>query len=466
MSDLDRLISAIRSSEILRLCLIGALTLVLLIPSLMILGLVSERQERYRGVVEEVSSKWGRAQTLTGPVLVLPFTRRVESAPAAPGEAAQAALELREAVFLPRDLRIDGRIASSTLSRGIFSVPVYTFGTTLEGTFDPPDLAVLGVDPETVDWSRARLVLGISDVRAIGGPAGLIWNGTPGEFLPGTGGLSAGSGIQAAVPVTPGEVQAESGYGFSVSLSLNGSEAVYVGPFGRETNVALSSDSPNPSFQGNWLPAERNVTDSGFDAAWDVSYLGRNYPQAWVSAPGQTDASDDAIGDAIDEARFGVALDTPVDQYRMAERSVKYAGLFILLTFAVVWLTEVLAGTRVHPIQYLMLGAALCVFYLLELSLAEHIGFRVAYGIASAAVIGMVASYGKVIFRSWRRGGLVAASVTGLYAYLFVLLTNEDAALLVGSIGLFVVLAGIMFLTRGVNWYRGASKTEIAAESE
>jgi inner membrane protein len=456
MSDLDRLISAVRGSEMLRLCLIGVLTLVLLIPSLMILNLVSERQGRYQEVVEEVSSKWGRAQTLTGPVLVLPFMKRVESTPAAPEEAAQTVPEAREAVFLPRELRIDGEVVSSSLSRGIFEVPVYTLGATLEGVFDPPDLEGLGVDPETVDWSRARLVLGISDVRAIGGPAQLAWDGAPREFLPGTGGLRAG--IQA--PVTVGADG--SGHDFSVSLSLNGSEALYMGPFGRETQVALSSDSPNPSFQGNWLPVERNVTDNGFDAVWDVSYLGRNYPQAWVSLPGQAED----VADAIDEARFGVALDTPVDQYRMAERSVKYAALFILLTFAMVWLTEVLAGTRVHPIQYLMLGAALSVFYLLELSLAEHIGFHLAYGIASAAVIGMVASYGNVIFRSLRRGGLVAASVTALYGYLFVLLTNEDAALLVGSIGLFVVLAVIMFLTRRVDWYAGAAKREVAAERE
>jgi inner membrane protein len=145
-------------------------------------------------------------------------------------------------------------------------------------------------------------------------------------------------------------------------------------------------------------------------------------------------------------------LSEPIDQYRFADRTLKYAGLFILLTFASIWLIEVLMRASVHPVQYVMLGAGLCMFYLLELSLSEHIGFSMAYGIASLAVIAMVAGYSTTIFRRASRAGLVASGVTLLYAYLYVVLTNEDAALLVGSVGLFVILAGIMFVTRGVNW--------------
>ena len=171
------------------------------------------------------------------------------------------------------------------------------------------------------------------------------------EFLPGVGGFSDGrSGIHALV--TAGA--ADSGFKFSFPLSLNGSLAVYFVPFAETTSVQLTSNSPNPDFQGSWLPAERAISQNGFDATWRISYLGRNYSQSWISG---------AIpGKAIDDSRFGVQLIEPIDRYRMAERSVKYAGLFILLTFAFVWLIEVMAGTRVHPIQYLMLGAALCVF--------------------------------------------------------------------------------------------------------
>ncbi len=156
---------------------------------------------------------------------------------------------------------------------------------------------------------------------------------------------------------------------------------------------------------------------------------------------------------AIDSSRFGVELVNPVDHYRMAERSVKYAGLFILLTFATVWLIEVLAGVRVHPIQYLMLGGALCLFYLLELSLSEHLGFPLAYAIASISVIGMVAAYGIVVLHSMSRALVVGACVALLYSYLYILLMNEDYALLIGSVGLFAILAAIMYVTRRVNWY-------------
>src|SRR4030095_4504606 len=231
---------------------------------------------------------------------------------------------------------------------------------------------------------RAHLALGISDVRAIREQSAVTWNGKPTSFLPGTGSFTEGGvGIHAPVTVTPAAVAAP----FSFNLSLNGSSGVYLSPFAEETTVQLTSNSPNPSFQGSWLPTDRSVSaQDGFDATWKVAYLGRNFPQSWIAG------SADEHRNAIEMSRFGVQLTEPVDTYRMAERSVKYAILFILLTFASMWLIEVLARTRVHPIQYLLLGAALCVFYLLELSLAEHLKFTLAYGIACFAVVALIAA--------------------------------------------------------------------------
>jgi inner membrane protein len=168
--------------------------------------------------------------------------------------------------------------------------------------------------------------------------------------------------------------------------------------------------------------------------------------------------------EAIERSRFGVELVNPVDHYRMSDRSVKYAGLFVLLTFATIWLIEVLAGVRVHPIQYLMLGGALCLFYLLELSLSEHLGFPAAYALASVAVIGMVAAYAVVVLRQVSRAAIVGTGVALLYAYLYILLMNEDYALLIGSIGLFLVLAAIMFTTRRVDWYAAGSRRSAPSE--
>ncbi len=220
---------------------------------------------------------------------------------------------------------------------------------------------------------------------------------------------------------------------------------IYFTPFGRETEVSLASNAASPSFQGNWLPVERTLGRDGFRSTWKIPFLGRGFPQAWTSTSNWQEA--------IAASRFGVELRTPVDHYRMAERSVKYAGLFILWTFAVVWLVETLAGVRVHPIQYLLIGAALCLFYLLELSLAEHVGFGRAYALASLSVIGLVAAYARAVLGRTTRAAIVGAGVAALYGYLFVLLTNEDHALLAGSLALLVALAAIMFVTRKIDWY-------------
>jgi len=437
---LPSLVRRILNSHLVRLALVGAITLILLIPVAMIRGLIQERQQRHHTASEEVTSKWGFNQILTGPALVLPYTVR-ETQKTASGEVT-ARVSVKNAVFLPKRLRETGVITMESRERGIFLVPVYTLTLNLEGEFEKPGIEALGIDPASVAWDQAHLSIGISDVRALRSSSNLSWNGSETEFLPGPSGLmEATQGLHAPVAINA----QDSKLAFSFPLSLNGSGSVYVVPFAEETVVQLTSNSPHPNFQGNWLPTDRTVSEAGFDATWRVSYLGRNYPQLWVSGTG--------MSKSIDSSRFGVELSDPIDQYRLADRSVKYAGLFILLTFASIWLIEVLMQASVHPVQYVMLGAGLCMFYLLELSLSEHIGFSLAYGIASLAVIAMVAGYSTTIFRRASRAGLVASGVTLLYAYLYVVLTNEDAALLVGSIGLFVILAGIMFVTRGLNWY-------------
>jgi inner membrane protein len=261
---------------------------------------------------------------------------------------------------------------SEIRNRGIFAVPVYKLSLTIEGEFARPSFSELGIEPAAVAWERTYLAVGISDARAIQEETTVSWNDKRVSFLPGTGAFTdAGTGIHAVVGVT----DATQRFKFSFPLSLNGSLGVYLTPFAQSTVAELQADYGHPSFQGNWLPAERSVSASAFQARWSIPFLGRNYPQAWKA--------EGAMREAIDGSRFGVELVNPVDHYRMAERSVKYAGLFILLTFATVWLIEVLAGVRVHPIQYLMLGGALCLFYLLELSLSEHLGFPLAYAFAS-----------------------------------------------------------------------------------
>lgn len=427
-------------SATVRLLSVGLLVLLLQIPILMIGGLVQERQARRDAAIADVSSKWGQSQTIVGPALVLPYTVRWT-------EHTQGGLQIprtetRAAIVLPRTLRARGTIQSETRSRGIFAIPVYRLTLVVDGDFNRVAPADLGIAPEDVAWDRAHLAVGISDVRAVQEQSLVTWNGAPKPFLPGVGRFAdAPTGIHANVDVDASTDRAA----FSFPLTLNGSVSLSMVPFAENTSVELSANSPSPNFQGAWLPAERTVSPGGFTAKWAIPFLGRNYPQAWTTQS--------AMRDTIVKSAFGVELIEPVDHYRMADRSVKYAALFILLTFATLWLIEVLADVRIHPIQYLLLGAALCVFYLLELSLAEHLGFPLAYAIAATAVFGLVTAYCVAILETIPRAAFVGSGTASLYGYLYVLLTNEDYALLIGSIGLFAAVAGVMLVTRRVDWY-------------
>jgi inner membrane protein len=438
----ERLSTSMRHSQTLRVVTVAILVLVLLIPVGMIRGLVAEREERSAEAVNEVSAKWGGMQQISGPYLIVPYTRRWTDRD---GEGrAIVRTESHNAIFLAGALTTQAKATTELRKRGIYPVHVYKLGLHVVGRFSRPDFASLGVEPATVAWDRVQLVLGIADPRAIQERTSVTWGGMQHDFLPGTGSYSQGGpGIHAVVRFD----DAASDIEFSFPLSLNGSGGVYFVPFGETSIVTLQSNFPHPSFQGGWLPVDRQIAEKGFEARWSIPYLGRGFPQQW------TDAKDVNLASVAEGSRFGVDFDNPVDHYRMVERSVKYAGLFILLTFAALWLFEVRAAVRVHPIQFLMLGGALCLYYLLLLSLTEHIAFTAAYVLASVAVIGMITSYGLVILRSVPRAIAIGMVAALLYAYLYVLLVNEDYALLIGAIGLFAILALVMYATRRIDWY-------------
>lgn len=438
-NEIQGVMTAIRGSQLLRLLLIGFLVLVLLIPAVMIGGLVSERRERREGAVDEVTAKWGRLQIVTGPALIIPYVQSRVELDNKGREVVRT--QTYHLTVLPETLMVRGEIESEVRHRGIFSVPVYRLKLEVTGRFVQPNLSDWNVQAGEVLWERAEIGVGISDARAIQERTDLAWNGRKIPFLPGTGSFDlTDTGIHAPLAGSP----VGAAFDFTFPLVYNGSVGVYFVPFGRETSVSLKSNWPDPSFQGNWLPTKRSVSDQGFEASWNIPFLGRNYPQAW--------SSEGKMGETVEASKFGLDLVTPVDQYRMAERSTKYAGLFILLTFATIWLIEVLGRLRVHPIQYLLVGAAMCLFYLLELALSEHLGFTPAYAIAGVAVVALIASYSFAALNSPRRAGIVGGLVAALYAYLYVLLKNEDYALLIGSVGLFLMLAAVMYLTRRIDW--------------
>jgi inner membrane protein len=414
---------------------IGALTIlglvvVLQAPIALVRGLIDERIETRDEAVADVVGSWGAAQSIVGPRLVVPYLG------ADGGAESDGFVSL-----LPSTLVAEGEMNARSLRRGLFSVPVYDADLSLRGRFDASELAASGIDDADLMWERARLVIEVSDPRALSAGASAFWQGESVSLLPGANPGEGRPGIHAEVT----RPDADSG-AFELHLSLQGSEAIWFVPFARETDVRLTSNWPHPGFDGAWLPTERQVDGTGFVATWKVPFLGRDYPQAWR---GPTDPWDQVM-----RSRFGVDLVSPVDPYRMSERSTKYAPLFLLLTFGTLWLFDTMTGVRVHAMQYLLVGAGMCLFYLLELSLSEHIGFLSAYVTASAGVVGLVGTYAKSVLGSTLRGAARGAAVAALYAYLLALLTLEKYALLAGSLGLFVALAAVMYLTRWVDWDR------------
>jgi inner membrane protein len=435
---LDELYDWFRS-PVLRALTIGFLILLLLIPLALVGALVGEREALLREVERELSEKWGGGQSLVGPILSVPYRYRA-SGPK--GEALTYTGNMR---FLPETLAVEGEVRPEIRFRGIYEVVLYEVGLTVSGDFERPDPATWNIAPEDVLWDEAVLVVGIPDLRGIQRAVVARWGERNVSFEPGTGAVAlCASGIHARVPDLD-QVDPDERVTFSFELQLNGSRDLLFSPLGKESHFALSSTWPSPSFAGKYLPDTREVTASGFAAEWNVSYLTRPFPQEWKDS--------EVAPELLSEWTAGVALFEPVDSYTKTSRTTKYGILFLFTTFAVYFLFEILGGMRIHPFQYLLVGFALCLFYLLLLSLSEHLGFDRSYLLATAGIVGLVTLYSGSVLSSARRAGAIGAGLSGLYAYLYLLLQLEDYALLLGSLGLFALLAAAMALTRRVDWY-------------
>jgi inner membrane protein len=425
----------VKNSQFVRVLFITFLILLLQIPTVMLQNLVSDRQSLRQEAISSITANWGREQTLMGPRLSVPYIKRVKV-----GNTERA--DVKYGTFLPDTLQIGGKLDAEIRYRGIFEVPVYQTKLEIRGQFDRPDFTSWGVRPEDILWDRAELSLQVSDAHAIQNQAVLKWNK---KSVPFTAGQGKYGGAEQGIHALLKEQMQGDTFNFSIPLTINGSEKIAFAPFGKVTKISLNSDWTNPSFQGVWLPNQRSITTQGFDATWDIPSLGRNYPQQWNN---ESPVSPDIIQGSL----FGVELISPVDNYRMADRSIKYNFLFLVLTFAVFWLFETATRLRVHPLQYLLIGVAMSMFYLLQLAISEHLGFKVAYLVASGSVVLLITAYSIAVLRAKKRGGIVGVMQVSLYSYLYVVLANQDYSLLMGSIGLFVFLAIVMYFTRRMDW--------------
>jgi|CXWL01.1.fsa_nt_gi inner membrane protein len=448
------LLAGLAASTLVKLGLLGFLVLVLLIPVSQVTDLVRERQGRQMSVADEIAGTWGGPQRLVGPVLAVPYHVSRINRQVVDGRVVDSPYDDPGTVYLlPKTLSWRGTMAPELRSRGIFDVVVYASELTAEGSFVLPTELVPGEPLAKPHWAEARLALAVPDPKGLVRGISLRLQPTAGSelavaFTPGTGPAQGvlGSGISAAI-VAPAQEPPEPGstLAFAFDLALRGSQDLQVLAAGEETTLTLTSPWPSPSFSGAFLPSDRTVGPAGFQAKWSVPYFGRGFPQQWDGA--SVDLA------TLQAAEFGVTLVQPADGYQRTERAVKYAALFILLTFGLLFMLELLSPVRLHPAQYLLVGFSLCLFFLLLLAISEHLGFEGAYGLAAVATTLLVAGYTAAILAAPKHGLAVAAALGTLYGYLFVLLRLEDLALLLGALGLFAVLAGVMFLTRRLDWY-------------
>lgn len=428
--------------------IIGAIVLALLIPLTMLRGLVSERTALREQANAKVAQGWGGDLVVGGPMLVIPTLRTVTD-----GEKSR--VERDELYLLPSQLDVSVELNLEEKPRyvGIYAVPVYLAAVRMKGEFDftviEPLLNRPGV---TYLWDESRIRLPLSEVRSLRE----IRLATLGQqsiaFGPASSGLYRGvEAVIGALGVAPG-VAASGPVAFAFETVIAGSRNFSVLPVGSTTTVSLHSDWPHPSFQGAFLPVEHKIDANGFDARWQVLELNRSYAQAWMGC--------DMSEERLLESALGVGLYQTVDVYQRGERAIKYALLFIALTFLTFFAWEQVSRIRLHPFQYLLVGLALSVFYLLLIALSEHIAYALAYLSAATALILLIGIYIAGALGNRLRGVVAGAAMTIVYGLLYVLVLSEDYALLLGAIILFIALAAVMLATRKIDWYRAAEPVD------
>ena len=420
-------------STTFKLITICTLILVLLVPASMVKSLIYEREGRKEEVINEITDKWGQEQTVTGPVISIPYLEYVKD------EKGKTTAVTQYLHLLPDTANIDSRITPEVRYRGIYEAVLYNTTLSIGGSFARAPIENLRVPPENILWSDAFISLGISDMRGIKERIDATFDGEVLSMEPGveTADVIA-SGVSAIVRLD-GSAKL---HPFHFELNLNGSRQINFTPVGKVTTVTARSKWKDPSFGGAFLPVERTVTEQGFTAKWKVLHLNRNYPQYWRGR-----------GHDLSQSTFGVRLFRPVDVYQKSMRTAKYALMFIVFTFMAFFISEVMNRLRVHPVQYLLIGLAMIVFYTLLLSISEQVNFGTAYLISAGAVIGLISGYAKAILKNRAVTVMVSGVLAILYAYLYILLQLEDYALLMGSVGLFGVLSAVMYLTRKIDWY-------------
>ncbi len=439
---------------------IGFLILILLIPSSWIQDLIRERQMRAEEVIREVSNKWSGSQTVSGPILVIPFKvkRKIDH-----GKDGIEVQESTEKYFLlPEKLDVIGEVNPTVLHRGIFDVAVYASYLNINASFQRPDFKQFDIDETLVQWKDAYMIFSITDLRGINENPEFLVNGVPKptepssnigisvrRFLPEVNSLYPQS-TQGTTDLSSNGIIAKLGWlsaddftgNTSVKINLKGSNRLNFNPTGKTTTVKLSGPWNSPSFDGEFLPEGRDVNEKGFTANWRILHFNRPFSKEWTESNTQ-----------LSGAEFGVKLIIPVDQYQKSIRTSKYGLLIIILTFISLFLVEITQRIRIHPFQYILISAALIIYYSLLLSFSEQVGYNYAYWIASTATVTLISFYSFTFLRSKKLVAIFTSLLIIFYSFIFIIVLQQDFSLLLGSIGLFLIVGVLMYFSRKISWY-------------
>ena len=450
-----------------KLALAIGIGLLLAIPIFSVWFMVADRQFQASEARASIAAGWGGPQALAGPMLVIPYQATASETVVEGGQSVTRSRDvMRELVLAPEAATIETDIRPELRKRAIYEAVVYESRVSGSARFVlPPDMARGGIEPVRLDLSRAELRFAISDPRGLGANPRVVIDGRPARLQPG-GGSGGGRGFLAYVD---GMSLLSRPIAVEFSFGLRGNEAISLLPQAGDTRWTVRSSWPHPSFGGAFLPSSRDVGESGFSASYRIGNLALGRSLATLAdagagsgvervAPGRSTYSSEPAGDSVQAAQ--VSLIQPVDPYSQVDRAAKYGFLFIGFTFLALLMFDVVGGVRVAPVEYLLMGAALVLFFVLLLAFAEIIGFTPAYILAAAAIAGLNTAYSAAVLKSWRRAALIGGLLVGLYAMLYILLSLEAYSLLIGSLMTFAALAGVMYATRKIDWSGATKVTE------
>lgn len=444
----------VKTSITARMLMIGFLILILLIPLSFIKNLIFERMNRQQEVVQEINQKWGKEVLLYGPILKVPYKTYKEKF-VRNQKTKETRTEIEEkikyAYFFPKKLNIKSSINPEEKKRGIYKTAVYNSNIDIDGSFTKPDFSEKDIKEEDILWNKARLIIKTSNLKGVNNLVEIKFHKNTYAFTSKYEGSNSNEKAYydylnlhklESKFLNENDLPKKTDTNFNLSLSINGSKQIRFIPIGKETSVYINSDWKTANFIGEYLPFNSDkISDNGFDAKWKILDINRPFSQqSFNGIPN------------LKEYAFGVNFMIPVDEYQKSERSAKYGFLVIGLTFLIFFLIQTMSKISIHPFQYLMIGVALTMFYTLLISISEHSSFLKAYLIASIAVVLLISLYSKSILKNVKFPLFIGVSLSLLYAFIFVIIQLENYALLVGSVGLFVILASTMYASRKIDW--------------